>query len=222
MAVGQALQHVLEVGGRLDAIELCGGQEGRDDGPALCPTSDPANRWFLRPSAMGRMARSTVLLLSSIRSSRASTQSRPVLVRPRPGSSTGIGVSRTASARRTHAQRAHGRELFSSSAKSRENKSRSACTETSVRKMDAYGAASATKIIAYFSLLVAKKFPVLLHREFCLESSEFPGFRRSQSRQNGRGWRNSLYFSLFQEFATRNGGNVQFRKRPRTQALPVL
>jgi hypothetical protein len=33
------------------------------------PPSEPANRWFLRPSAMGRMARSTGLLSSSMRPS---------------------------------------------------------------------------------------------------------------------------------------------------------
>ena len=36
MAVGQAFQHVLEVGERLDAIEFCSGQQRRDGRPARC------------------------------------------------------------------------------------------------------------------------------------------------------------------------------------------
>ena len=35
MAVGHAFQHVPEVGERLDAVELCGGEQGRDGGPAF-------------------------------------------------------------------------------------------------------------------------------------------------------------------------------------------
>lgn len=37
MAVGHAPQHVLEVGERLDVIELCGRQQRGDDCPALGP-----------------------------------------------------------------------------------------------------------------------------------------------------------------------------------------
>jgi hypothetical protein len=64
MAVRHAFQNVPEVGERLHVVELSGGQQRGDDRPARRTASDPANRWFLRPSAMGRMARSTVLLSS--------------------------------------------------------------------------------------------------------------------------------------------------------------
>ena len=36
MAVGHAFQNVLEIGERLDVIELCGGQQRGDDRPAGC------------------------------------------------------------------------------------------------------------------------------------------------------------------------------------------
>jgi hypothetical protein len=36
MVVGQAFQHLLEVGKRLDAIEFCSGQQRSDGRPACC------------------------------------------------------------------------------------------------------------------------------------------------------------------------------------------
>ena len=38
MAVEHALEHILEVGVEFDIIELCGGDEGADHGPALAAT----------------------------------------------------------------------------------------------------------------------------------------------------------------------------------------
>src|SRR5437016_5914673 len=68
MALGHALQDVLEIGKGLPVIELCSCDEGTNGGSSLSPPpSEPANRWFLRRSATGRIARSTELLSSSIR-----------------------------------------------------------------------------------------------------------------------------------------------------------
>jgi len=57
MAAGQALRHIAQIGERLDIVQLRGGEQGGDD------RSSCANRWFLRPSAMGWTARSRVLFV---------------------------------------------------------------------------------------------------------------------------------------------------------------
>lgn len=51
-------------------MELCGGDEGAHTvAQRAAPPSEPAKRWFLRPSAIGLIARSTGLLSSSMRPS---------------------------------------------------------------------------------------------------------------------------------------------------------
>ena len=62
MTVGHALQDVSEPGKGLDVVELCGGDEGADG----CPSGAAAVR---AREQMGRLARSTGLLSSSMRPS---------------------------------------------------------------------------------------------------------------------------------------------------------
>ena len=75
MAIGHAFEDVLEVGEGLDVVELGGGMSEATIAQRAAPLSEPANRWFLRPRATGRMARSTVLLSSSMRPSSRKRQS---------------------------------------------------------------------------------------------------------------------------------------------------
>ena len=60
MAVGHAVENVLEVDVGFAVIELGGGDQRADDGPAIGAAIGTANR------AIGRMARSTVSVSSSI------------------------------------------------------------------------------------------------------------------------------------------------------------
>jgi hypothetical protein len=53
MALGHALQDVLEVGERLHVVELCRGNEGTDGGPSLSPTIGPGEQMVLTPQCDG-------------------------------------------------------------------------------------------------------------------------------------------------------------------------
>ena len=69
MAVGHPREDVVEVSVWLDPIELPVSSSEATTAQRSAPPSDPAKRWFLRPRATGRIARSTGLLSSSMRPS---------------------------------------------------------------------------------------------------------------------------------------------------------
>ena len=69
MPNGHALEHVLEIGEWLDVIELGGGDERADSRPALSTAIGSREEVVLASEAIGRMARSTVLVSSSMRPS---------------------------------------------------------------------------------------------------------------------------------------------------------
>src|SRR5437764_1703752 len=53
MALGHALQDVLEVGERLHVVELCRGDEGTDGGPSLSATIGAGEQMVLTPQRDG-------------------------------------------------------------------------------------------------------------------------------------------------------------------------
>src|SRR5258707_13493010 len=53
MAVGYALQDVLEIGERLDDVELCRGDEGTNGGPSLSATIGAGEQMVLAPKRDG-------------------------------------------------------------------------------------------------------------------------------------------------------------------------
>ena len=70
MPIGHALKDILEIGEGLALLSLAVVMSEQTVAQRSAPPSDPANRWFLRPSVTGRIARSTVLLSRSMRPSR--------------------------------------------------------------------------------------------------------------------------------------------------------
>ena len=62
-------EDVLKVGIGLRSLSLAVVISEQTMAQRSAPPSEPANRWFLRPRAIGRMARSTVLVSSSTRPS---------------------------------------------------------------------------------------------------------------------------------------------------------
>ena len=55
------LEHVGQPRQGLDPVQLGGRHQARHDRPVPCPSSEPANKAFLRPKAIGRRARSGIV-----------------------------------------------------------------------------------------------------------------------------------------------------------------
>jgi hypothetical protein len=84
-------EDIVEIGERLDAVELRGlDQRGSEAAIAQCraPPSEPGNRLFLRPSAIGQIERSTVLVSISARPS-SRKMVRPFLMAQRVATGQG-------------------------------------------------------------------------------------------------------------------------------------
>src|SRR6266404_8026958 len=70
-----AFEDIAQISERLDIVELCRLDHEAITAQLSAPPSEPAKRWFLAPSLIGRMVRSTVFESISTRPSLRNTPS---------------------------------------------------------------------------------------------------------------------------------------------------
>lgn len=68
VAVDDRCQDVVQIGCGVETVELCDLDQGGNDAPVGCSLIRPGEESILAVKAMGRMARSTALVYSSVRS----------------------------------------------------------------------------------------------------------------------------------------------------------